>query len=318
MAVRYTPEQLAWLDAHYPKMPNRALAEEFNEHFGECVSVTAMGSYGSNHRLHKAPGVRGMANRVYTDEQLDFLRRFIPGHSERQIIKAFAERFGVTLTTAKVGNLKAKLGVKSGTIGGRFEKGNRPANKGKKWRDFMSPEGQARSRATTFKKGQRPRNAYRKLLDEKTDKFGQWVFVRPRNRRFPADDWVSKQRFVWMQANGRDWPDGCRAVFADHDRENFDPENIVPVPNDLYAIVTGGVHGRALPYHDRQSLEVAMTHARLMRKRKEIASTAPRTCVVCGRTFVPDEKRRRYGYQIKTCPDCLAKGKRASKKRRSE
>ena len=318
MPVRYTPEQREWMERHFATTPNRALAEQFSERFGVSVTRVAMDSYGKNHKLHKAPDVRSAALRRYTDEQLDFLRRFIPGHSEQQIIKAFADRFGVTLNRNRVKNLKAKLGVKSGTHGGRFEKGNKPANKGKKWRDFMSPEGQARSRATTFKKGQKPRNAYRKLLDEKTDKFGTWVYVRPRNRRFPADDWVSKQRFVWMQANGRDWPEGCRAVFADHDTTNLDPENIVPVPNDLYAIVTGGVHGQALPYHDRQSLEVAMTHARLMRKRKEIASTAPRTCVVCGRTFVPDEKRRRYGYQIKTCPDCLAKGKRASRRRRSE
>jgi hypothetical protein len=316
MPVRYTPEQREWMERHYAATPNRVLAEQFSERFGERVTKGAMNAYGTKHGLRKAPGVRCSGNRRYTDEQLDFLREFVPGHTEREIIAAFAERFGVTLNRSKVKNLKTKLGVRSGTVGGRFEKGLVPANKGKTWDEFLSPEAQERSRKTTFKKGNRPHNAYRKLLDEKTDARGTWVYVKPRKRRYSADDWVSKQRFVWMQANGRDWPEGCRAVFADHDPQNFDPENVVPVPDELYAIVSGGSHGRALPYHDRETLELAIAHARVIRKRGEIASMAPRICGVCGKQFVPDEKRRGYGYQVKTCPECLAKGKKTRGKRR--
>ena len=314
MPIKYTPEQREWMERHFATTPNRALAEQFSERFGVSVTRVAMDSYGRNHKLRKAPGVRSAALRRYTDEQLDFLREFIPGHVEGEIIDAFRERFGVTLNRSKVKNLKTKLGVRSGTHGGCFEKGHEPMNKGKTWNEFMSPEGQAHSRATTFKKGQVPHNAYHRLLDERTDHCGTWVYVRPRNRRYPADDWVSKQRFVWMRANGRDWPEGHRAVFADHDNTNYDPENIVPVPDELYAIVTGGAHGRSIPYHDRETLELAITHARLMRKRSEVASLAPRKCGVCGRRFVPSKKQVSTGaVKVRTCPACLAKGKKASR-----
>ena len=256
MARVYTDEQHAWLAEHYADMTNRELADAFNAEFScDCATPSKMNAYGSNHRLRKAPGVKGRANTKYTPEMREWLREYIPGHHEHEIIDAFEGRFGMRLTAAMVGNLKCGLGVRSGTVGPRFERGHVPANKGRTWDEFMSPEGQEASRRTQFRKGERPHNAYHELLDEREDEDGTWVYVKPRNRRFPSQNWIPKGRFVWMQANGRDWPEGHRAVFADRDRHNFDPDNIVPVPNDLYPIVTGGAHGHALPYHDRETLD---------------------------------------------------------------
>ena len=263
----YTEEQREWLLENYPEMTNSELADAFNEKFSENTTRENMRAYGSNHHLRKTPDALGKAFRKYTDEQLDWIRDYVPGHTEPEITEAFQREFGVSLTRPMVQNLKTKLGVKSGTHGGRFEKGNVSRNKGLKWDDFMSKEAQEKARRTTFRKGNVPRNAYRALLDEKVDKYGTWVYVRPRNRRFPAGDWISKARFVWMQHNGTDWPDGCKAVFADHDNTNFDPDNIVPVPNDLCLMLTSGIHGHTLPYHDRETLDLAILHARLIRKR---------------------------------------------------
>jgi hypothetical protein len=117
MARRYTPEQHAWIAERYPTMTNTELAEAFTERFGMSVSQSSMHAYGSNHRLRKAEGVRDRALRTYTDEQNDFLREFIPGHTESEIVEAYRERFGVTLTLPQVGNRKTKLGVNSGTHG---------------------------------------------------------------------------------------------------------------------------------------------------------------------------------------------------------
>jgi hypothetical protein len=298
MARRYTPEQHAWIRGHYPTMGNAELAEAFVERFCEPVTRDTMNAYGTNHRLRKADGVKERALRTYTDEENDFLRSFIPGHSESEIADAFAERFGRRLRKSQIANRKTKLGVASGTHGGRFVKGQTPANKGRTWDEFMSSEGQAASRRTQFRKGERPHNAYHELLDEREDEDGAWVYVKPRNRRLASQNWIPKGRFVWMRANGRDWPEGHRAVFADRNRSNFDPDNIVPVPNDLYPIVTGGAHGHALPYHDRKSLEVAITHARVIHERRRL-ELAPRKCKRCGGEFAPRFPRQR------TCDECL-------------
>ena len=69
----------------------------------------------------------------YTDEMNSFLREFIPGHSEREIAKAFKERFGIELTRSQVKTLKTRLGVKSVTVGGRFERGHVRANNVRSW-----------------------------------------------------------------------------------------------------------------------------------------------------------------------------------------
>ena len=54
-------------------------------------------------------------------------------------------------------NFRSNNKLKSG-LTGRFVKGQISWNKGKKWDDYMSKEGQANSRKTTFKKGNIPPN----------------------------------------------------------------------------------------------------------------------------------------------------------------
>ena len=266
---RYTPEQRAWMDARWRSMTNRELADAFEAEFGERITMGAADCYGGNRGWRKDPGVRARALRRYTDEEREFLREFIPGHSEREIRDAYAERFGEVLTDGMIGNIKVKLDVKSGTHGGRFEQGHVPATKGRPWSEWMSAEGAERSRATCFKPGNLPHNT-RPLLDERVGKDGYIeVHVGLHRMSRANDQWVSKAQLVWEQANGREWPEGHRSMFADGDRRNFDPENIVPVPDGLYPIVCGAVPG-GLEWHDRESLEAAITMAKVIRARRRL------------------------------------------------
>lgn len=272
MARKYTEEQREWLLLHFPGMTNRELAEAFEERFGIPTTYEAMHSFGTNRHLRKDPGVLTRALKALTDEEDEFLRGFIPGHSIREVSDAFEARFGRRLSKGQVTHAAMRLGVRCGVNSGRYKKGRPSEAKGKTWDEMgYTPEQQERMRANLFKPGER--NEYteskmRHLLDTKEGTDGVlMICVRPRNARFPAGSWISYARFVWMQHNGRDWPEGHRVVFADHDNRNFDQANIVPVPNELAIIVQGNAHGHALPYHDRESLEVAVSHARLIRAR---------------------------------------------------
>lgn len=309
----YTPEQHAWIRERYADMTNRELAEAFNAEFGtDRATQEAMRAYGSNKRLRKAPGVRERALSKYTPEMLDWLRAYIPGHHEQEIIDAFDAEFGMRLTTSMVANLKQKLGVKSGTVGGQFQKGSVPANKGRRWDDYMSPEAQANSRATCFKPGQLSGIAAeikRPLLDVRETKDGYLqIKVAPRNAKHPMQNWLSLAEYEWMRANGREWPDNHRPVFADRDTRNFAPDNIVPVPEDIYALVTGGMRGYGIAWHDRQTLEVAMAHAQVVRARRQL-ECHERECTACGRTFSPD-----YPHQAR-CRECIDLGKKGPRRR---
>lgn len=169
-----------------------------------------------------------MGKSKYTGEQLDFLREFIPGHSEREIISSYEDRFGVRLTINIVGNMKTKLGVKSGTIGGRFRKGMTPVNKGKKWSEFMSPEGMENSRKTQFKKGNVNHNNT-PVGTERITKDG-YIEIRMEKPRKTYENGFSqyyrlKHRVLWEQAHGP-IPRSHAIVFLDQNPLNCVLENL--------------------------------------------------------------------------------------------
>ena len=268
----YTEEQNAWLAERFATTPNRQLAEEFAERFGERVTATAMNSWGGNHHMRKEPWVRGAANRKYTDEQLDFLREVIPGRTYREVSDLFAERYGAALTRSMVANVRHKLGVLCGVNSGCFRKGHAPANKGRPWSEWMSEAGAERSRATQFRKGQLSGIAAERdyaLLGERVTRDGyREVRVDPRGQRHTMDRWIPLGAFNWMAANGREWPEGCKCVHIDRDVTNDSADNIEPVPNELWPMLCGAIPGQ-LEWHDRETLRTAILYARVTRARTE-------------------------------------------------
>lgn len=270
----YTAEQNAWLAEHWPVTPNRQLAADFADEFGEEVTPTAMGSWGGNRHLRKEPWVRGAANRKYTDEQLDFLREAIPGRSLSQVNDLYEGRFGTRLTRAALCGLRTKLGVHCGVNAGRFRKGQEPPNKGRTWDEMgISAESRERMRRTQFRRGQLPHNTRPQLDVRKVGNMGgeTWEIHVGLSRREKANDqWIPLAQFNWMAANGREWPDGCKAIHIDRDPLNDDADNIEPVPTDLWLLVMGAVPGQ-MEWHDRETLRTAMLYARVTRARTDAA-----------------------------------------------
>lgn len=304
MTRRYTPEMDAWLEERYPQAPNCELCEEFAERFGQEITGSQLSDWACRRGVRKPV-------RVHWDEaRIGFMRSVIPGHTEQQIRDAFQERFGEVLTESQIGNAKRRLGVKSGTTGGRFEKGRVPANKGRTWEEQgISPEAQARSRSTCFKKGGMPHNAKDKPVGYERVSRDGYVEVKVAERPTRSDrndNFRPKHHLVWEEANGRPVPPSTMIVFANGDKRDFDPANLVAVPRSLWAVISRD----RIPYSDRETLEAAMGLARLKSGLHE-AQTRERACGACGRTYKPRYERQR------TCDACLAAGIRAPRARRS-
>lgn len=319
----FTPEQEAWIRERYADWTNAELVDGLRETFGIEVERFTLCNWAHHHaecRKTAETISRGRSKPYrFTVEMCDFLREYIPGRLRDEVNDEFERHFGWRLSKTQYSNIKLRLGVRAGVFGGRFEKGQVPKNKGKKWSDYMSEESQQRvlNAGNLFKKGQVPHNRYHELLDERTDKDGSsYVYVRPRNATCSARMWVSKAQFVWMQTHGREFPERHRCIHANHDNTDYSPDNLVAVPEEIYGIVTGTTNGHALEYWDKESLEASMAHALLTRKRLDIERTRPRKCEVCGETFVPTGKRVRYGERVRTCDACVKKGKRAPMRRK--
>ena len=148
-------------------------------------------------------------------EMVKFMTEFIPGHSESQIGEAFEKEFGIVLTRQQIKNFKTSYHCPSGTVGGRFEKGMRSWNKGKK----MTPEMYEKAKHTMFKKGSIPVN-HRPVGSERVTKDGyvEMKIAEP-------NKWDLKHRVIWKQYFGEIGKDEC-IVFLDGNPQNCDISNL--------------------------------------------------------------------------------------------
>lgn len=160
----------------------------------------------------------------YPVEMDDWLVHYVPGHHHAETAAAFNEHFGVDWMTPKLCNSWAKRhNVKTGFTG-YFPKGGISHNKGKK----MPPEIYEKLQATMFKAGNRPHNAKpvgTEIIDNK-DGY-HWIKVAE------PDTWRQKHHLIWEEANGQKVPEGCIIRFADGDKENFSPNNLICVSQSV-------------------------------------------------------------------------------------
>jgi len=101
----------------------------------------------------------------------------------------------------------------------RFKKGQISHNKGKKWNEYMSEEGQKNSLKTCFKKGNIPHN-HKPVGTERITKY-EYVEVKITE----PNVWEIKHRLVWEQHNGK-IPKGFNIQFKDRNPKNCAIENL--------------------------------------------------------------------------------------------
>jgi predicted Zn-ribbon and HTH transcriptional regulator len=228
---------------------------------------------------------------VYTPEMDVFLKDFVPGHSEQQIIDEFEAQFDIKLRRSQLKARMYSLGLKQGINTGRFRKGQPAYNKGMKQSDFMSAEGIERTKATRFKKGQIPHNAKGFGIGrERVDKDG-YIQVKVKLHSNIDGRWNNyryKHVLIWEKEHGCHIPPKTAIIFADGNKRNFDPNNLVAVPRRILMII----NRHHIPYFDRASLEAAMKIAEIKMKADELELSIPRTCKECGAQFKPEFKNQ--------------------------
>ena len=152
-------------------------------------------------------------------EMVEFMMNFIPGHEESEIRAEFLEKFDIELSESQIGNFKHKYHIKSGTGGGRFKKGQKAHNKGKK----VSPEIYKRCAPTMFKKGNIPHN-HREIGSTRIDTDG-YIMIKIAE----PNKWQLLQRYVWEKENGRKLLKNECVIFLDGNKENFEPDNLMAI-----------------------------------------------------------------------------------------
>jgi hypothetical protein len=153
--------------------------------------------------------------KLFNDEQEEFVRAFIPGHSYQQIIDEIFREFELELKKSQIRSWIRNHKLSTGR-NGQFGKGHIPMNKGKHQKIT------GRMRETMFKEGRTPFN-YDQLGTEKVKGDGYiWIKIAEPNI------WKQKHRCIYEAVHGS-IAQGKRIMFADGNNRNFDIDNLVEV-----------------------------------------------------------------------------------------
>ena len=169
-----------------------------------------------------------MKAKKWTDEVIEFMKCNYKGNDNIELARLLNEKFNLNTNNDRVSSIKSNLlrrkGIDLRTFinTGCYRKGIEPANKGKKWNEYMSKEGQEKSKKTWFKKGNIPQN-HREVGSERINIYGYWeIKVAEPNK------WKLKHRAIYEQKYG-EIPKGAKIIFADGNKNNLDINNLVMV-----------------------------------------------------------------------------------------
>lgn len=159
----------------------------------------------------------------YTTEEQQFMAGYVPGHSYREIQKAFTKKFGWEISIGQVSGYIHNHHLNTGKTG-RFQKGHEPANKGKKG---ICASG---SEKTWFKKGHIPTN-YRPIGSERLNVYG-YIEVKVAD----PDKWELEHRVAWETVNGK-IPKGYMVIHRDNNKANNSIDNLLLVKRSTNAVL---------------------------------------------------------------------------------
>lgn len=202
-----------------------------------------------------------MIRHKYTNEEDKFLIDNVKGISLKELTDKFNQRFNINLSESSIANRKVKLHLSSGITGGQFQKGHTPANKDRKWNEYMPKEKQKNCLKTAFKKGNIPHN-HRNVFEERLDKNG-YIEIKIKE----PNVWQEKQRYIYEQHYGR-IPKNHKVIFLDGNNRNFNIDNLKLVSNAEHLIM----NKNRLRFRSKDLTETGILIAKIFHKRGQIKS----------------------------------------------
>lgn len=158
---------------------------------------------------------------IYTPEQVEFIRRNLPGRSHAELTDMFNRHFALTLTCQQVTAAAKNRKIRNGRDT-RIKPGSIPHNKGK--------PGHHGGEATQFRKGNKPWN-YHVVGTERINGEG-YTEVKVTDPK----KWRAKHVMLWEAEHGP-VPKGHVVIFGDGDRRNLSLDNLILISRRELAVM---------------------------------------------------------------------------------
>lgn len=221
MRASYTPEQLAFLREGYKSLDAHELTVAFNQRFGQERTYKAIRSTlkREGFKSGRKPGLQAGRSRLFTQEQVEFLRANYGEMSRRQLTAAFNREYGDSKTVSQIIAFVKNHKIHSGRTG-HFAKGHKP------WNEGLAGCGVCQPNSGNFVKGNVPAN----LTPLGTERVNADGFIEikvpvPNPYTDAQTRYMHKHVWVWEQEHGP-VPDGHVLRFLDGDRTNCALENL--------------------------------------------------------------------------------------------
>lgn len=202
---------------------------------GTDMANTLMVDKGIVQRFLKKNGLAMSKKRMYqmrasknvkpfTKKEDQYIIKHLPTSSIKKIAAELHRSGGYVSERAKELGLSSL--IESNAINSRLKPGTVPPNKGKKQVEYMSKEAIERTKATRFKKGQKPANTkprdgvitIRQDHKDRNGKQYKWI-------RVALGKWVPYHQHRWEQKNGK-LPNGMCLWFKDGNTMNCSLRNL--------------------------------------------------------------------------------------------
>lgn len=206
--------------------PGRGLEEIqklINTRFGLQLTTAQIKRAKARYKAYSGRLVPRKIHRLTSPEQDAFMIANSSGKSSVELIKMLQDKFGITFTKEQMKGYKNRKKINTG-LTGHFNKGHAPANKGQK----MPEHCYEKVAKTMFKRGHMPAN--QAPLGSEVLKGDGYIWVKIAEPR----KWRQKHVLVWEAVNGPK-PEGYKIIFADRNRNNFAPDNLILVSNAEHA-----------------------------------------------------------------------------------
>lgn len=231
--IKYTDEMIKFLSDGFKQWRVPELTERFNGRFGENKTPQQIKAALSNHKITSGrptgllPGERKLK---YTDEQIAWIKEAYKRLTIRELTAELNAKFGLNEDVTQVRAFVKNHKITSGR-NGRFARGNKAWNKGKKGINTGGEAG-------WFKKGVVPPNV-NPIGHERICAKDGYIYIKVEERN-PYNGYATRYRakhhVEWEKVNGP-VPKGMALIFKDGDKTNCNISNLMLVDRGQLAVM---------------------------------------------------------------------------------